>query len=572
MNVGNFLWAVATAAPLFVHGIVDASGQANDLALCRSRDGDPIQRIIGCNRFIEGKGRKSNEELALAYNTRAGLHKGREDYRRAIDDYSAAIKLNGRQAVYYMNRSDTFLYAKQPDRALADANEAIRLDPNDETGYFLRATALRDKGDCFAAIEDYTRAITRDATLSRTFVNRATCYERIGNPKAAIEDNTQALQLEPDDYIALNNRGIERTDIGHYDEAIRDLSEALRLNPKNALTLYNRAYAYRETFQYDRALTDYDASLALDPKHLGAAQGRGVLLARMGRDREALAQMQQALAIDPGDAGTQDLLERIRAKLSTGPAAPGQPATPGKRAALVIGNSAYKFTSALANPANDAGDIAKTLRELGFDVVVGINLDRERLNEAIREFARKLDDATLGIVFYAGHGLQVEGKNYLLPVDAKIERKEDLDLATVELGRILERMESKRRVSIVFLDACRDNPLSRSPKVANASGRGLGPVKESATRSVDDSQGLAAVRGAAGTLIAYSTQPDNVALDGEGRNSPFATALLKYIATPGLEIESMMKQVRLDVIAATDQKQVPWGHSSLVGNVYLRQP
>ena len=171
-----------------------------------------------------------------------------------------------------------------------------------------------------------------------------------------------------------------------------------------------------------------------------------------------------------------------------------------------------------------------------------------------REFSAKLDKAELALVFYAGHGVQVDGRNYLVPVDAKLEHAGDLDLDAVDL----QTMEAERRVNLVFLDACRDNPFTRSLA------RSLG-----STRSTAVAQGLAQVNSAAGTMIAFSTQPDNVAQDGQGRNSPFTAALLKYVKMPNLEVEQMMKQVRVEVMAATQEKQVPWGHSSLVGDVYL---
>lgn len=227
------------------------------------------------------------------------------------------------------------------------------------------------------------------------------------------------------------------------------------------------------------------------------------------------------------------------------------------RVALVIGNSNYVNAVKLANPANDATDIAAALRNLGFDVVEGRDLDRRGMEDKVREFGRKLDRATLALFFYAGHGMQVNGKNYLVPIDSKLERSGELNFETLDLSLVLTQMETEKRVNLVFLDACRDNPLSRSFARNNAS------------RSTNVGQGLASVQSAVGTMIAYATQPDNVALDGTGRNSPFTTALLKHIATPGLEIRSMMTRVRADVLAATHDKQLPWDHSSLIGEVVL---
>jgi uncharacterized caspase-like protein len=227
------------------------------------------------------------------------------------------------------------------------------------------------------------------------------------------------------------------------------------------------------------------------------------------------------------------------------------------RVALVIGNGAYKSVAPLANPGNDAADMAAALRRIGFDVVEGRDLDKRGMETKIIEFSRKLDDANLALFFYAGHGLQVSGKNYLVPVDAKVERAADLSFETIDVSQVLAQMEADKRVNLVFLDACRDNPLARS--LARTMG----------TRSAAVGQGLASIQSAIGTLIGYATQPDNVALDGSGRNSPFTTAMLKHLPTPGLDISVLMRRVRADVVQATGQKQVPWDHSSLIGEVIL---
>ncbi|MBK5959756.1 hypothetical protein CCR97_16320 [Rhodoplanes elegans] len=239
------------------------------------------------------------------------------------------------------------------------------------------------------------------------------------------------------------------------------------------------------------------------------------------------------------------------------PAAAEPPVGRGTRVALVVGNGAYVHATPLPNPGNDARDLARSLRGLGFDVVEGVDLGKHAMETKIREFGKKLDHADLALFFYAGHGLQVADKNYLVPIDAKLERPGDLALDTITIDDVLAQMESERRVNLVFLDACRDNPLARSLAAS------LG------TRSTSVGSGLAAIQSAVGTMIVYATQPKNVALDGEGRNSPFTAALLKHIATPGLEIGALMKRVRADVYQATRHRQLPWDHSSLMGDVVL---
>ncbi len=209
---------------------------------------------------------------------------------------------------------------------------------------------------------------------------------------------------------------------------------------------------------------------------------------------------------------------------------------------------------------NDAADMAAALRVLGFEVVEGRDLDFQGMRTKVREFSRKLEGADLALFFYAGHAVQVAGRNYLVPVDATLENAGDLGTDAIELATVLAPMENARRVNIVLLDACRDNPFTRSLR------RSLG------TRSASVSEGLAAVRTGSGTLIAFATEPDNVAFDGDGtRNAPFTAGLLKHIQTQGVEVEALMKRVRQDVIAATKGKQTPWSNSSLVGDVFLAQ-
>ena len=184
--------------------------------------------------------------------------------------------------------------------------------------------------------------------------------------------------------------------------------------------------------------------------------------------------------------------------------------------ALVIGNSAYLNAAALANPANDASDIGEALKDTGFELILGLDLDKRGFDAKVREFSRLLPQAEAGVLFYAGHGLQVAGRNYLVPIDARLQTERDLDFETVSLEFILRQMELDRegKTNIVFLDACRDNPLARN--LARSMG----------TRSASIGSGLAQVQTGVGTFIAYSTQPGNVALDGQGRNSPFTAALL----------------------------------------------
>lgn len=235
------------------------------------------------------------------------------------------------------------------------------------------------------------------------------------------------------------------------------------------------------------------------------------------------------------------------------------PALAAKRVALVLGNSAYTHAPALPNPVNDANEVAAKLQALDFTVSLAVDATKAETDAILREFANALEGAEVAIFFYAGHGLQVAGQNYLVPVDAKLAKERDLEFEAVRVDFILKQMELGRedKTNVVFLDACRDNPLSRS--LARTMG----------TRSASVGKGLAQIDAGVGTFIAYSTQPGNVALDGKGTNSPFTEALLKRMTEPGRNLTSVMIDVRKDVIAATDGQQVPWDHSSLTGEFYF---
>ncbi len=239
----------------------------------------------------------------------------------------------------------------------------------------------------------------------------------------------------------------------------------------------------------------------------------------------------------------------------------GASAEAGKRVALVVGNGAYEHTVPLANPANDARDVAAALRSLGFEVFEGLDLDQTAFSRKVRDFARAARGAEAALFYYAGHGLQMEGSNYLVPVDARLTDEADLRFEAMELTDVVELMERASPASLVFLDACRDNPL------AQGLARSLG-----ATRTTSVGRGLARVESSVGTLIAYATQPGNVAVDGSGRNSPFTAAFLENIKTPGLEVNQLLNRVRQSVLAATDRQQTPWTHSSLTQDFYLSPP
>ena len=212
------------------------------------------------------------------------------------------------------------------------------------------------------------------------------------------------------------------------------------------------------------------------------------------------------------------------------------------RVALVIGNGAYQNATPLTNPVHDATAIAETLEAIGFTVVVGTDLDKPGMERTLRDYASALRGADMALFYYSGHGLQVNGINYLVPVDAQLADETSLAFEMIDADLVFNLMGGNDRLALAFLDACRDNPLARSLK------RSLGK-----TRSAAVGNGLAAPDTVGtGLFISFSTAPNDVALDGTGEFSPFTEAVLEHIATPGLEINQVMTRVKAAVSAATN--------------------
>ena len=231
-----------------------------------------------------------------------------------------------------------------------------------------------------------------------------------------------------------------------------------------------------------------------------------------------------------------------------------QPAFAEKRVALVLGNSSYQNVAKLPNPVNDGAVIAATLKDAGFDVVdLRQDLGILESRRALRDFADRASDADIAVVYYAGHGIEVDGANYLIPVDAKLERDADVYDEALSLNRILQAIEPAKKLRLVILDACRDNPLTKSMK------------RTGATRAIG--QGLAKVEPTSpNLLIAYSAKAGSTAADGDGKNSPFTIALAKHLTTPGLDVRRAFGFVRDDVLKTTGNRQEPFVYGSLGGD------
>jgi hypothetical protein len=227
------------------------------------------------------------------------------------------------------------------------------------------------------------------------------------------------------------------------------------------------------------------------------------------------------------------------------------------RVALVVGAGAYRTVPALDNPPNDARDMGAILTRLNFDTETVIDPDRFTLEAALRRLGRKAPTADVALFFYAGHALEAEGHNWLLPVSTELKSALDLRFEAIDVDAVTEQM-SQARLKLLFLDSCRDNPFTAR---LTAAGRGIQMAR-----------GLAEIIAPVGTLVVFSTAPGTLALDGQGRNSPFTRALLANLPRPGVEVRAMLNDVRRAVREATDGRQVPWDNSSLEGDFFFVPP
>ena len=527
--------------------------------LCTTDATPADAQISACNRIIALKV-FSGDQLATVYFWRAVGWNKKGNYTQVIADTTEAIRLSPNVPSFNL-RGSAYYDKGEYDIAIADFNEALRMGPPSGIIFHNRGNAFRNKGEYAKALADYDAAIKSDPKSAFSWQNRGVCKQALGDLDGALADINEAIRLDPGLPQPLISRTVLWRARGDFDRAIADGTEAIRLAknpPSNTMTppgsvaiaaFINRALSWEAKGDYERARADYTATLQ------GAAPDA------VSKANQATARVRLSLLSDPGVSPRNP-----NATPSPQPAAApaAQPATSGKRMALVIGNGAYTGVKALPNPPNDARAVAKSLRDIGFAVSEGIDLDRVSMQKITRDFLREAAGAQIALVYYAGHGVQIDGRNYLIPVDVRMQAGHSITEGMVDMDTILAGLDDQVRTNILIFDACRNNPLEREtassePNRGISAGSGL-----AAPATLGAGQTLGA-----GTLIAFATAPGKVALDGEGANSPFSAALSRHIGTPGLEVQQMLTRVRAEVVSSTRNMQVPWSNSSLLGEVYL---
>jgi tetratricopeptide (TPR) repeat protein len=545
--------------------------------LCTTDTTPADQQIAACNKIIALKV-FSGEKLATIYFWRAVGWNKKGNYNQVIADASEAIRLHPSVALYNL-RGSAYYDKGEDDIAIADFNDALRMGPPSGIIFHNRGNAWRSKGEYAKAIADYDQAIKLGPPSAFSWQNRGTSKRALGDLDGALADINEAIRLDPELPQPLTSRAVIWRAKGDFDRAIADTTEAIRLAkakaPVNIMTppgsvlisaYSQRALAYEAKGDLDRAKQDYAAVLQGQASDAGSKANQATAKVRLSLLSEVLPPPPRKPAESPRSRA-ESAAPSAPAGAAPPPPAPVQAATAtSRRVALVIGNGAYAHVRALPNPTNDARSIAKSLRDIGFVVTEGTDLDRTAMQATIRDFLRDAARAQVAVVYYAGHGVQIDGRNYLVPVDIQFQAGSGMTDTMMDMDTIMAGLDDQVRTNILILDACRNNPMA--PKLASA-----GPA-----RGIEAGSGLAApaTLGAgstlgAGTLIAFATAPGQVALDGEGANSPFSAALTRHIGTPGLEVQQMLTRVRAEVVAATKGKQVPWSNSSLLGEVYLAE-
>lgn len=543
-----------------ISAVISEPAAANDRNTCDHSSGEPA--IAACTRLIGSRG-ITQKNLALTYSNRGLEYFQAGQYDQAIADYNEAIRLQ-RSALILSNRA--LVYARKDlfELALADYAEAIKLDPARPLSYSNRAVVWYRTGDLGKALADLDKATQLSPKDARILNSRGSIRLYRGDIDGAMADFDRVVKLLPTYPDGYENRGNIWRIRGDLDRAIGEYNRSIELNSRLPSAHAYRGLAYEAKGDVDRAAADYRTAVALLPLARDGNWGTD----HSQSQKTAKARLAILADTNNGPPPTQPVTPAQPASVQSPPPKPSPGTTPpvlGRRIALVIGNGAYSGAPALANPANDSQLIAKNLRDIGFEVTAGNDLKHADMKRTINDFLRGAATSKMAVVFYAGHGMQIDGRNYLVPVDADFSKGIDIAADMTDVDFILTGLDDKIRTNIIVLDACRDNPLAqKAAQVADAS------------RSIKVRSGLATPGGlgagatlGAGTLLAFATAPGQVALDGDGANSPFSGALGRHISTPGLEVQQMLTRVRSEVVAATRSKQVPWSNSSLLGEVYL---
>ena len=472
----------------------------------------------------------------------------KKNWPAAVEAMNSVILLSEpKRDFLYLDRAVAHTNMGNCSEALADYDRALAITPGSASTLFAKVTCLGRLARFQEALDTMNTVINLDPSIPFAFSSRAYYQRVLGHLEAAVADGDEASRRNPNDATAYSNRGATLQLMGHHDRAIIDLTEALRIDPAVTPAHAYRGLAFEAKGDTPRAQEDFMAVLTAPPNNY-LSMPRAIAIAKEHLSPENAARLAAQKA--PTPPLTLTALAVPDAMPSVAPVA-----TAGPRVALVIGNGAYRNVDPLANPVRDAKLMTDVLRGQGFNVIEGYDLDADGLHRVVSRYGEAMVGASVTLLYYAGHAVQVAGRNYLIGIDGKLERPSALAVEAVAVDAIVADMETERRTNLVFLDACRSNPFAQ--RIARARGE---PPKD----------GLAIVTPGVGTLVAFATAPDMTAIDGKGEHSPFTASLAKHIPAEDVEINTIVTRVRNDVVAATET-QVPKHHSSLMGEFYFKR-
>jgi len=539
---------------------------AGDIDTCRNSTAEPAARLVACESVIaDEKITGPSRAAALWYRGDSLVRK--RDYDGAIAAFTASHEIAPQNINVINARGIAYSYKGDEERALADYDLCLQLRPTYGSAYNNRGLIFMRRGELQRALEEFNLAvkhISNDQSRYLHHYNRARVEGLLKLYDASLADYAEAQKVNPDGPQVSVYRCITYTSMGKFDEALADCNAALAKTPNHLYTLTSRANAHLGKGNLDAALGDYDQVLKINPNYVRAYVGRGQLFEKRRSLAAARADYRQAASavqarredIDTTLARTV-AKERLEALLGAaapaGKASPStsQPAGP-RKVALIVGNGAYRSVEPLANPPRDAKLIASTFRELGFaTVTLAPDLSRDKFFATLHEFGREAEKADWAVVYYAGHGMEIGGVNYLIPVDARLKADSDAETQAVALEQVIASVAGARKLRLVMLDACRDNPFEKTMQ------------RTIALKLVN--RGFSNIEPEAGFMVVYAAKHGETALDGDSFNSPFATVLARVIKEPRIEVRKLFDIVRDDVWKATNRTQQPFTYGSLPG-------
>ncbi|MFK4510063.1 tetratricopeptide repeat protein [Bradyrhizobium daqingense] len=525
----------------------------DDLAICRDRQAELPARATACDNLLSAD-RVAGKDKAIALSVRGNTLLNKRDYVRAIEVLSSALDLDPDYVVTLNLRGLAYERSGKEDLAMADYNLALQKRPAYGVPYNNRGVIHLRRGALQSALDDFSLSIKYTPKFLLAWTNRARVRTLMKDFDGALADFAEAGKIDPAAPQIAGHRCITYGMMGKYAQALADCSGLIEKQPKNVFVINNRADVNMMKGDLDAALNDYNAALQINPNNVRAHSGRGQIYERRKDLAQARADYRAAAysltRLDEIDVARARAVAQERLAALT-PQTPG--AAPGRRVALVIGNGAYKNVHALPNPPRDSKLIAGVLRDVGFQTVISVSdLTRDKFFEALQTFANEAEKADWAVVYYAGHGFEIGGVNYLVPVDAKLAADKDAETQAVALEQVIAAVGAARKMRLVVLDACRDNPFAPTMQ------------RTLALKLVD--KGFSNIEPGAGFMVVYAAKHGETAMDGDGAaNSPFATALAREIKQPRVEIRKLFDIVRDDVWAATKHEQQPFTYGSPPG-------